>query len=438
MLESGQKNNDFQLNNTRHYKIFTVDSRLRYFKPHASEVARTFADEICSGLDRESKYINPKFFYDKVGSDLFEKICVIPEYYLTRTELGVLESVGRDLDSVLAGKLADAVGSGRTMVADRDLCGGGDDDDAKNGDGDDVENYDCGDVTTSGDGDAKSGAVTYGVYTNDDEIDGGGDGAAFKGAVPTTDRRSKDTVIRLVELGSGSSLKTRLLLEPLFEMQDRTEYFPIDISDILAESSERLLADYDNLEITGIIDTYEGGLEFLRTYDDKRNLIAFLGSSYGNLSPKDGARFLRDIQSAMKPGDLFLIGLDMVKDVSVLKSAYDDPGGVTAAFNLNVLSRINAELDADFDLANFAHRADYNADAQRVEMHLESLCDQSVVISKAGLELHLRSGELIHTENSYKYRPDQVCSMLDSAGFELLHMWMDSLQYVTLTLAAAP
>lgn len=394
MLKSEQKNNGFEANHARHYKIFTVNSRLRYLKPHASEVVRTFADEIRAGLDRKSKYIHPKFFYDRVGSDLFERICASPEYYLTRTELEILEDVGRDLGSVLAGMRKAGCGSGSTAAVSNVR----------------VRNGDC----------AGNGGLAD------------SSGRAAADAAP-----GSKYAIRLVELGSGSSVKTRLLLEPLFEIQDRTEYFPIDISDILAESSEELLADYDSLRITGIIDTYEGGLEFLRTYDDGRNLIAFLGSSYGNLSPVDGAIFLRKVRAAMKPGDLFLIGLDMVKDSTILEPAYDDSGGVTAAFNLNVLSRINAELDADFDLANFAHRAKYNADAQRVEMHLESLSNQSVIISKAGLKLRLRRGELIHTENSYKYLPGQVHCMLDSAGFGRLHEWTDDLRYVTLTLAVA-
>ena len=162
---------------------------------------------------------------------------------------------------------------------------------------------------------------------------------------------------RLVELGSGTSVKTRLLLDVFERFERPIEYFPIDISNILAESSEQLLADYGSLHVTGIIDTYEGGLEFLKRFDQKRNLIIFLGSSYGNFMPGEGRDFLRKVHSTMKPGDLFLIGLDLVKDRGVLESAYNDLLGITAEFNLNVLSKINDELDADFDLANFEHKA---------------------------------------------------------------------------------
>ena len=241
------------------YKKYVVDSKLQYFKPHATQIEKTFAEEISSSLSRDKKYIHPKFFYDKKGSDLFEKICSTPEYYPTRTEISILKQLKNELPSFL-----------------------------------------------------------------DDDF-------------------------RLVELGSGSSVKTRLLLD-ILTSQNNIEYFPIDISEILAESSEQLLHDYENLTITGIIDTYEGGLEFLRTYDEKKNLIIFLGSSYGNFSPIDGYKFLEKVYSTMKPGDLFLIGLDLVKEKEILESAYNDSQKITAEFNLNVLSRINDELDADFNL----------------------------------------------------------------------------------------
>ena len=371
-MQSEQKEADRYSFNARHprYKMFEVDSRLRYFKPHAIRTEKTFAEEISSGLDKkESKFISPKFFYDNVGSELFEAICSAPEYYLTRTEISILEGVGDDLGSILAG----ACSSSSSSSGDAKRSG-------------------CNDVSSD---------------------------------------------IRLVELGSGSSVKTRIILDILLGLQNRVEYFPIDISDILAQSSERLLADYSRLKITGIIDTYEGGLKFRQAYDKGRSLIIFLGSSYGNISPADGVEFLRKVRSAMRPGDLFLMGLDMVKDVDTLESAYNDSAGITARFNLNVLSRINSELDANFNLDNFAHRAVYNADKQRIEMHLESLCAQTVTISKLGIELRLENGELVHTEHSYKYEKAQIQDMLDSAGFEQVRMWSDPDEYFVLVLVTA-
>jgi len=244
-----------------------------------------------------------------------------------------------------------------------------------------------------------------------------------------------DDDVRLVELGSGSSVKTRLLLD-ILTSQNKIEYFPIDISEILAESSEQLLSDYDDLTITGIIDTYEGGLEFLKTYDKKKNLIIFLGSSYGNFSPIDGYKFLEKVYSTMKPGDLFLIGLDLVKEKIILESAYNDSQKITAEFNLNVLSRINDELDADFNLDNFSHHAIYNQKDQRIEMYLKSLGEQSVVISKSNLKLMLDKDDLIHTEYSHKYRLSEIHDLLDDVGFELKHTWLDEKKHFSLTLVS--
>ena len=245
-----------------------------------------------------------------------------------------------------------------------------------------------------------------------------------------------DDSFQLVELGSGASVKTRLILDIFTKLQAKTEYFPIDISEILAESSEQLLNDYNSLHITGIIDTYEGGLEFLKNYDDKKNLILFLGSSFGNFTPAEGHAFLQTIHTMMKPGDLFLIGLDLVKDKQVLESAYDDSQGITAKFNLNVLSRINDELDADFNLNDFSHHSIYNTKHQRIEMYLKSMINQSVVISKSDLLLNLAKDELIHTEHSHKYRLDQIRNLLNDVGFEIKHTWLDDNNYFSLTLVS--
>ena len=334
------------MNKKIEYKQYIVDSQLRYFKPHATKIEKSFAEEISYSLNQNSKFINPKFFYDKKGSELFESICLLPEYYPTRTEISILKKLKHDLPSYL------------------------------------------------------------------------------------------DENINLVELGSGTSVKTRLILDIFTKLQPKTEYFPIDISEILTESSEQLLKDYDTLHITGIIDTYEGGLEFLKSYDDKKNLILFLGSSFGNFTPDDGKLFLEKIFSTMKSGDLFLIGLDLVKNKNILESAYDDSTGVTAKFNLNVLSRINDELDADFDINNFSHYSIYNENAQRIEMNLKSLVSQSVIIGKSNLSLNLDKGELIHTEYSHKYHISQIKKLLNDVGFEFKNMWLDDEKHFSLTLVS--
>lgn len=317
------------------YRSFELSSRLRYFKPAEAKAEKTFAEEIARSLNQTKKSIDPKFFYDIKGSELFDKICRQPEYYLTRTEIELLQNIMPDLTSFI------------------------------------------------------------------------------------------DSNIRLVELGSGSSVKTRILLDVISSVQDKIEYFPIDISDILRESSKNLLDDYGNLTITGIIDSYEGGLGFIKKYDDKPNLIAFLGSSFGNFSPEFGFAFLQKISSTMKKDDLFLVGLDLIKDKKTLENAYDDSKGFTAKFNLNVLARINNELKANFQLSNFAHEAIYNKQKQRVEMYLRSLKKQKVQIKKSDLHLTIKKGELIHTENSHKYSIPQIKNMVSKAGFVIEKIWKD-------------
>ena len=328
------------------YKRFQIDSNLQYFKPHSSKLEKSFSEEILHGLKKNMKSISPKFFYDKKGSELFDQICLLSEYYPTKTEISILKEIQSELSSYL------------------------------------------------------------------------------------------DDSFRLVELGSGSSIKTRLILDVFVQIQDKIEYFPIDISDILAESSEQLLQDYENLQITGIIDTYEGGLEFLKTYDKKKNLIVFLGSSFGNFSNSEGYAFLQKINSTMKSGDLFLIGLDLVKDKNILEKAYDDSQGITADFNLNLLSRINNELDGDFCLKNFSHIATYNELDQRIEMYLKSLVNQSIILSKPGFSFSLKKDELIHTEYSHKYTEQQISKLLKSTGFKPKKTWIDKNNYFSLTLSS--
>ncbi len=334
------------IQNNLNYKKYVVDSKLQYFKPNSAKIEKSFADEVSYSLTQNSKFINPKFFYDKKGSELFEKICDLYEYYPTRTEISILQNLKENLSQYV------------------------------------------------------------------------------------------DDSFRLVELGSGSSVKIRLILDILNKFQEKIEYFPIDISEILTESSSLLQKDYENLYITGIIDTYEGGLEFLKNYDDKKNLIIFLGSSFGNFIPADGKKFLQKINSTMKDDDLFLIGLDLVKNKKTLENAYDDSKGITAQFNLNVLSRINDELDADFNLNNFIHYAKYNEDQQRIEMYLQSLVEQYVVIPKANLSLTLKKDELIHTEHSHKYKLSQIKELMNQTGFNIKHIWLDENNYFALTLAS--
>ena len=239
----------------------------------------------------------------------------------------------------------------------------------------------------------------------------------------------------LVELGSGSSVKTRILIDVLLKSQKHLQYFPIDISEILDQSAKNLCNDYPNLAVTGVVDTFENGLDFIENYDDIPNLIIFLGSSFGNFEKSEGITFLKKISSLMKSSDLFLIGLDLKKDQKILHNAYNDTQNTTAKFNLNVLKRINDELGGNFNLDQFKHHAIYNEEQGRIEMYLRSLSDQSIAIPKSDLSINLSKDELIHTENSHKFSLDQIESLLKQSNFEKLEMWFDSRNYFALVLA---
>ena len=326
------------------YQKVTLEENLRYFKSNNTENQKTFVNEIASSLKNNPKSINPKYFYNDIGSKLFDKICNLPEYYPYQCESSILKKIATNLIPHLSNN------------------------------------------------------------------------------------------VRLVELGSGSSTKTRLLINALFKNQERIEYFPIDISDVLIDSAKNLCIDYKNLKVTGIIDTYENGLDFIENYDDKPNLITFLGSSFGNFDEKDGDIFLRKIHNLMKSSDYFLLGLDMKKNHDVLFKAYNDTKGLTAKFNLNILERINKELDADFEISQFAHKASYNESKGRIEMYLRSLSDQTITIKKAGMTIQLSENELIHTENSHKFTMSQIDSIFEKVGLDIVQIWFDTKKYFCLVL----
>lgn len=242
--------------------------------------------------------------------------------------------------------------------------------------------------------------------------------------------------VTMVELGSGSSTKTRLLLDILSGKQERVDYVPIDISPaVVTEFGEQLLLDYPSLHIRGLICDYLKALGELREEQRTRKLFLFLGSSLGNSSPAQGAVLLRGVRETMGEGDGLLLGVDMKKDPQLLEKAYNDEKGVTAAFNLNLLSRINRELGGQFDPRRFLHKAFYNRREGRVEMHLESLVPQIVPVSELGCGFSLRQGETIHTENSYKYDQDILEELLAECGMNLLRQWTDDQGWFSVTLA---
>ena len=313
-------------------------TRTRFTLRRVAASERTFADDIRQGMTAVQKSIPPRYFYDNLGSSLFDAICNLPEYYVTRAETELLRRHSRDI----------ATSAGRAS--------------------------------------------------------------------------------RIIELGSGSARKTRLLLDELTEEGRALEYMPIDIDPHMLEKSGReLLADYPSLTVSAVCSDFTRPSRALAgVADDGRTLMLFLGSTIGNFQPREAGALLRDVHRVLKSGDGFLLGADLKKSPDILNAAYNDALGITAAFNLNLLQRINRELGGHFDLRAFNHHAFYDADQGRIEMHLVSLREQSVRVDALNLEVAFGEGETIHTENSYKYDDEDLTQMAADSGFEIKGRWTDS------------
>jgi L-histidine Nalpha-methyltransferase len=302
----------------------------------AGEPPDAFALAVRAGLRSKPKTLPCQYFYDERGSRLFEQICELPEYYLTRTEDAILLE---HADAMVGGWLGDPV---------------------------------------------------------------------------------------MVELGSGSSSKTRRLIRAALGSYGGLNYVPIDVSKtILEESAEALVEEFPRLHVTGFAANYRDALAGVVERFDRPKLFVFLGSSLGNYEPDQAVELLSLVSKSMDPADRLLLGTDLDKDPSVLEAAYDDAQGVTARFNLNLLERINRELGGRFDLDRFEHRARYRADLRRVEMHLVSLERQEVEIPGARLTVRFAKGESIHSENSHKYTLEMLKGLADRSGFEEEAAWTD-------------
>ncbi|MFL6233610.1 MAG: L-histidine N(alpha)-methyltransferase [Thermoanaerobaculia bacterium] len=301
--------------------------------------APTFAEDVRRGLTANPKVLYPKYFYDELGSLLFEAITALPEYYLTRAEAEILRTYAGEIVAALGGP------------------------------------------------------------------------------------------VWLLELGSGDGQKTRLLIEALLARQGTLEYVPVDISESAVETSSRsLLFSYPSLRITGYIGEYHRALRAIRQERalPGRTLVLFLGSTLGNLDLEERSVLLRDVRALLDPGEGFLLGVDLKKPEDVLIPAYDDALGVTAAFNLNLLVRVNRELGGEFDLGAFRHQARYNREEGRVEMHLVSRRAQTVALRSLGIEVPFAEGESIHTESSYRFDLPQIAALAAETGFEVRQTWTDS------------
>lgn len=297
-----------------------------------------FAADVCAGLGKPGqKELPSKYLYDEVGSALFEVICALPEYGLTRAEERLLQRHAREI----------------------------------------------------------------------------------------VDQLPRPVVV--AELGSGTGRKTRLLLEALSRWQS-TWYHPIELSRTALAVLRRELRDIHCVSIVGFEREYLDGLREVaaRRARGEHLFVLFLGSTIGNFDGSAGAEFLSLLRQILQTGDSLLLGTDMRKPLERLLPAYDDPLGVTAAFNRNLLVRINHELGADFDLAQFEHQAIFNAQTHSVEMHLRSRIPQTVTIPDTGLASHLAANETIWTESSHKYSQEELVELAQSSGFRRQAQWVDS------------
>lgn len=259
-----------------------------------------------------------------------------------------------------------------------------------------------------------------------------------KHAAEIVARAAGQNGLRIVELGAGSADKTRLLLTAGAERQVTVFYEPVDVSaSALIEAQMRIEDELPGVIVCPRVQDYTQDLELDSTLPNERRLLLYIGSSIGNFEPGESLLLLERVRAAMEPGDCFLLGVDLVKDEPVLRAAYDDAGGVTAAFNRNVLVRLNRELDADFNPATFAHRAVWNATESRMEMHLVSAKNQEVWLPGIDLRVKFRMGESIHTENSYKFQPGVAESVLTKAGFTPEETWTDERGWFAVILARA-
>ena len=243
--------------------------------------------------------------------------------------------------------------------------------------------------------------------------------------------------LAMIELGAGTAAKTGLLLRAAVQRQGAVDYLAIDVSEsALAEATQRIETEIPGVTVSSCVADYTGAMEEIPA-EGKRRMVLYIGSSIGNFEPADAVHVLREVRRRLDQGDKLLLGADHVKERSVLVRAYDDEAEVTAAFNKNVLTRINRELGGNFNPRLFRHRARWNHEHARIEMHLESLIAQQVRIEALELDVRFARGETIHTENSYKFTTKAVVSMLEQAGFGLTQCWSDEREWFGVYLATA-
>jgi L-histidine N-alpha-methyltransferase len=259
--------------------------------------------------------------------------------------------------------------------------------------------------------------------------------ASYAEAILTAAGSDHSRPMRLLELGAGTAAKTGMLLGAATRLRNEVIYIPVDVSpDALDAACDSIGCLLPNVQLQPMVANYVTHPPKLERFQGT-TLAMYIGSSIGNFSPREARTILRNLRSELRAGDALLLGTDMVKDEAILVRAYDDQDGVTAAFNLNILNRLNRELGANFDIGCFRHRARWNRLESRIEMHLESTCDQCVNIPAAQLSVEFAAFETIHTENSYKFTQNTLGALLEDAGFMVEQTWTDPREWYALTLA---
>ena len=327
----------------------TVNARVSVREPAAETSTAQFAEDVRYYLSLTPRQLPSRYLYDGLGSALFDAICQLPWYGLTRAETRLLTTHACEVFSALS------------------------------------------------------------------------------------------PLSRIIELGSGSGEKLVTLIASAERHPLPVDVHLIDISKLALDTASRALSAFEGVRVVAHHAPYEVGLEDMNREDFSggRSLVLFLGSNIGNFDPPGADEIVRLIRASRAPGDGFLIGADLVKPERELLLAYDDPLGVTAAFNRNLLARINHELGGDFDLDGFVHRAVWNGDASRMEMHLVSTRRQRIRVPDAQVELVMEEGDTIWTESSYKYHPHQLVAMLERNGFVLRRQWIEPTAKFALTLVEA-
>ncbi|MGC2163439.1 MAG: L-histidine N(alpha)-methyltransferase [Silvibacterium sp.] len=246
-----------------------------------------------------------------------------------------------------------------------------------------------------------------------------------------------DRPLTMIELGAGTAAKTGLLLSAAVRRQGTVDYVPIDVSEsALAEAQAHLESEVPGVRVASRVADYTQGIAAIPAAGQRR-MVLYIGSSIGNFETADAVEVLREVRRRLAPGDWLLLGADRVKDPQTLLLAYDDADGITAEFNKNMLTRINRELGANFNTRLFRHRARWNEEHSRIEMHLESLIAQFVTVPSLDLEVRFGRGETIHTENSYKFTSEKVASIVERAGFQMERCWTDEREWFGVYLASA-